>query len=317
MRDSTCGWNVDRIGKVKTKLEPFCGLVVMSIVRATADRLIETICKNTHVVVAFSGGVDSSVVAAAAQRASEKQRIAAERVAGLQSCLAITATSASVAGWQIDLAKQVASEIGIPHRIVTTDEGQRIEYVRNDKRRCFYCKETLYQTLATVAQQAGDAVILSGTNADDLGDYRPGIEAGRIAQVQTPLADLGIDKPMVRRLADYFGLSNHAVPASPCLASRIAYGVDVTVERLRRIELAEDWLREQGFSDCRVRTHENELGRIEVPLAEIGRLTEPALAAEMATYLTEIGFRYVTLDLQGLRTGNLNQVLVSIETPHR
>jgi uncharacterized protein len=272
----------------------------MSDVSQLADRLIAVVRGYSRVVVAFSGGVDSSVVAAVANQAE------------LDSCEAITASSPSVAKWQVDLAKQVASEIGIAHQIVSTGEGDRPEYIRNDSQRCFYCKETLYQTLGTVADVAGDAVILSGTNADDLGDYRPGIQAGSLANVKTPLADLGIDKAMVRKLADHFGLSNHAVPASPCLASRIAYGVDVTPERLKRVELAEDWLRQNGFSDCRVRVHENELGRIEVPRDEIKRLVDSTLAAALCERLKSLGFLYVTVDLQGLRSGNLNQTLVPI-----
>jgi uncharacterized protein len=272
----------------------------MSDVSQLADRLIAVVRGYSRVVVAFSGGVDSSVVAAVANQAE------------LDSCEAITASSPSVAKWQVDLAKQVASEIGIAHQIVSTGEGDRLEYIRNDSKRCFYCKETLYQTLGTVADVAGDAVILSGTNADDLGDYRPGIQAGSLANVKTPLADLGIDKAMVRKLADHFGLSNHAVPASPCLASRIAYGVDVTPERLKRVELAEDWLRQNGFSDCRVRVHENELGRIEVPRDEIKRLVDSTLAAALCERLKSLGFLYVTVDLQGLRSGNLNQTLVPI-----
>ncbi|QDT13026.1 ATP-dependent sacrificial sulfur transferase LarE [Planctomycetes bacterium K23_9] len=272
----------------------------MTLIEPIAQKLIQRIGQMGRVVVAFSGGVDSSVVAAAAQQADAS------------SCTAVTAQSPSVASWQIDLAKRVASEIGIPHRLVQTHEGQLQQYVRNDQQRCFYCKQTLYQSLAAVAEASGDAIILSGTNSDDMGDYRPGIEAGRLANVQTPLADLGIDKHQVRQLAAHFGLSNHDVPASPCLASRIVYGVAVTPERLRRVELAEDWLREQGFSDCRVRVHENELARIEVPKPEMPRLLSPELALDLSSYLTEIGFQFLTIDLQGLRSGNLNQVLVSI-----
>ncbi|MGB7345437.1 MAG: ATP-dependent sacrificial sulfur transferase LarE [Pirellulaceae bacterium] len=265
-----------------------------------AQELIGRFGDCQRVVVAFSGGVDSSVVAAAAMQAD------------LDSCVAITAQSPSVAKWQIDLARRVAGEIGIEHRIVQTAEGQRPEYVRNDRQRCFYCKQTLYETLATVASHVVGTTIFSGTNADDLGDYRPGIQAGNLADVQTPLADLGITKDQVRGLASHFGLSNHAVPASPCLASRIAYGVAVTPERLARVELAESWLREHGFSDCRVRIHADELGRVEVPSAEVPRLLDPQLAAKMSQQMLGWGFRFVTLDLQGLRSGNLNQVLVPI-----
>ncbi len=272
----------------------------MNSIESLAQQLIGHLASMDRVVVAFSGGVDSSVVAAAAFQAD------------LASCVAVTARSPSVARWQIQWASQVADQIGIEHRFVDTHEGDRPQYSKNDRQRCFFCKQTLYQSLAAIAQEAGDAKILSGTNADDLGDFRPGIQAGRLANVSTPLADLEVTKDRVRQLAKHFGLSNHDMPASPCLASRIAYGVEVTSERLRRIELAEDFLRGHGFSDVRVRVHEHELARIEVPINETPRLLGSHLAADLTQRMQEIGFRFVTVDLAGLRSGNLNQVLVSI-----
>ena len=269
-------------------------------VKTLARELIRCLSQSNQVVVAFSGGVDSSVVAAAAYRALPS------------SSVAVTAVSPSVARWQIETAEDVAREIGIQHKEIHTREGDREQYVRNDSQRCFYCKQTLYEALSSISENYRNALIVSGTNADDLGDHRPGIQAGALSNVQTPLADLGIDKKQVRQLAAYFGLSNRELPASPCLASRIAYGVPVTPDRLRRVQDAEEWLRGQEFSDCRVRVHENELARVEVPLAEISRLIEPTLAAELTQRLCDMGFRYVTLDLQGLRSGNLNQVLVPI-----
>ena len=268
---------------------------------ALADKLVEYISGHSRVAVAFSGGVDSSVVAAAAARAN------------CESLIAITANSASVSKWQQELASTIAAEIGISHQIVSTNELQIDQYAKNDGQRCFFCKQTLYQAIESVARNAGGATIMSGTNADDLGDYRPGIEAGNIAGVVTPLADLGICKGDVRRLATHFGLSNAELPASPCLASRIAYGVEVTGERLARVESAESLLRDLGFTDLRVRVHENELARIEVPLQELGRL-DTGMAQEIVQRFTEFGFRYVTLDLAGLRSGNLNLALVSIDT---
>ena len=273
----------------------------MSALQQPVTRLIQLIRPLRRVVVAFSGGVDSSVVAAAAARAD------------LDSLIAVTARSPSVSAWQLNLAKRVAGEIGIEHRVVATDETDRSEYVRNDGRRCFYCKQTLYQTLAVIANSTTGHVICSGTNADDLGDYRPGIEAGSIAGVLTPLADLSLGKSSVRQIAAAFGLSNANLPASPCLASRIAYGVAVTPERLRRVERAEAWLRERGFSDGRVRVHEGELARVEVPLPEIGRLSGDPLGAQLAAALKEIGFADVVVDPQGLRPGNLNQMLVNLD----
>ena len=160
-------------------------------------------------------------------------------------------------------------------------------------------------------------MLISGTNADDLGDYRPGIEAGKIASVQTPLADLGLGKQDVRELARFFGLENADLPASPCLASRVAYGVEVTAVRLSRVEKAESWLRDRGFSDVRVRVHHDELARVEVPKEEISRLLAGTLAAELNESLRTIGFRFVTIDLQGLESGSMNRVLVSIGEKQR
>ena len=288
--------------------------------KQNADRLIDFLRPLRRVAIAFSGGVDSSVVAAAAQRA------------GLEWVCAVTAESPSVARWQTQLAKSVADEIGIKHRFIPTTETTRTDYRRNDFQRCYYCKETLYaalerfcseQNLADpkkVTAKSGfqppvNVVMVSGTNADDLGDHRPGIEAGRRQSVMTPLADLGLTKVEVRAVAEHFGLSNHELPASPCLASRIAYGVEVTVERLRKVEQAEDWLRSQGVKDCRVRLHQDELARIEVPHESLSLLFQMARATGLARRFREFGFEFVTIDLEGFQSGKMNRVVVPIELP--
>ncbi len=259
-----------------------------------AEQLVRRLAGYGSVLVAFSGGVDSTVVAAAAAR-------------GLgQQAMAVTAASPSVSSYQLDWARRCASEIGIRHQVVQTGETDRPEYQRNDTDRCYYCKQSLYGALQDVARQTGFGVIASGTNLDDLSDYRPGLRAGDEAEVVTPLADLKLGKSQVRAIAQLWGLSNHDLPAAPCLASRLAYGVSVTPARLAMIERAESWLRQQGLTDLRVRYHEGDLARIEVPLAELPRLTESAVAAELVSTFTELGFRNVTLDLAGLRSGNLN-----------
>ncbi|TWU18231.1 ATP-dependent sacrificial sulfur transferase LarE [Allorhodopirellula heiligendammensis] len=267
-----------------------------------AQRLIDAVASLGNVVVAFSGGVDSSVVAAAAVHAAQR---------GQSNCIAVTAQSPSLASWQAELALRVSSEMGIEHEFVATDEIDREGYVRNRSDRCFYCKQTLYEFLQPIAKQR-DAVIVSGTNADDLGDHRPGLIAGRQANVHTPLADLGFTKGAVREIAEWFGLSNADLPASPCLSSRIAYDVEVTRERLARIDAAESWLRERGIGDLRVRLLAGELACIEVIADQMRNVVDLQHNASLAAAFTAMGFRNVTLDLRGLRSGSMNESLVTL-----
>ncbi len=279
-----------------------------------AQRLVTWLATHRRLLVAFSGGVDSSVVVAAASRAN------------LDLLVAVTAESPSVPRWQIELAQEIAAKLGVEHLLISTAETQRPDYQRNDTRRCFFCKQTLYDSISELARQRfGDRLdpletsqveIVSGTNLDDLGDYRPGIEAGRHKGVLTPLAELGFGKPAVRQLASYFGLPNHDLPASPCLASRIAYGTEVTVDRLRRIEQAESLLREQGFREVRVRLHADELARIEVGKDELDRLLALDRQGQLTRQFRDLGFRFVTVDLEGFATGSLNRGLVSIDLPN-
>lgn len=270
-----------------------------------AAKLIDSIASLGNVVVAFSGGVDSSVVAAAALRAVQRH--------DQFTCVAVTARSPSLARWQAELAVRVAGEIGISHEFVATDEINRDGYVRNGSDRCFYCKQTLYEFLQPIATRRG-AVILSGTNADDLGDHRPGLLAGKQANVHTPLADLGFDKRTVRDIAEWFGLSNADLPASPCLSSRIAYNVEVTRERLARIDTAESWLRERGIGDLRVRLLDGDVARIEVLQEELMSVVELQQNAALDAAFTAMGFRNVTLDLRGLRSGSMNEALVTLSS---
>jgi len=288
---------------------------------ALAEALVARMRGLSPCVIAFSGGVDSALVAAAAARAQQPGSKSAhghlqtvEPRRGNRSSIAVTAISPAVPEAQRELAARVAEEIGIPHLFVTTDELARDDYARNDTRRCFFCKQTLYGSLREIAVRHGNIGIVSGTNADDLGDYRPGIEAGRDADVATPLADLGIGKAAVREIAAFWGLSVAQLPAAPCLASRIAYGVDVTPIRLRRIELAERWLGQRGFSPLRVRLHEGELARIEVAPEELERLVRRPLVDELRQQFAELGFRAVTVDLAGFRSGSMNQ-LVNLAPP--
>lgn len=269
-----------------------------------AVALVEWFDGHDSVAVAFSGGVDSSVVLAAALRSSAR------------SVIAVTARSPSVAGWQLELAASVATQLGATHRIIETREVELPEYSANDSDRCFHCKRTLYASLHQLCQSQTPerSTLVSGTNADDLGDYRPGIAAGDDAGVQKPLAELGLGKAVVRDIARQFQLSNADLPASPCLASRIAYGVRVTPERLQRVEQAEEFLRLSGLENVRVRLHEGELARIEVPIDQISALMVEPVRTKLSARLVELGFRYITMDLQGFASGSMNRQLVSLQS---
>jgi pyridinium-3,5-biscarboxylic acid mononucleotide sulfurtransferase len=264
------------------------------------DRLLDILRSLDRLVVAFSGGIDSTVVAQAAQLALGEQAIA------------VTADSPSVPRSELADACRLAQQIGIRHQIVRTEEFEDPDYVRNDGTRCYFCKSELYTQIETLLPELGAKVICSGANLDDQGDYRPGLTAASEHSVRHPLQEAGCTKADVRALARAWGLPTWDKPASPCLSSRLAPGVEVTRERTARVEAAEVCLRSLGYRECRVRLHEGELARIEVPLAELPRLADPALREGLVRRLRELGFRFVTLDLEGFRSGSLN-TLVSVE----
>lgn len=264
------------------------------------DRLLEVLRSFDSVVVAFSGGIDSTVVAQAAQLALGARAVA------------VTADSPSVPRAEIEEARRLAQRIGIRHQVVATTEFADDRYVRNDGSRCYFCKSELYSRLESLLPQLGVSVICSGANLDDEGDYRPGLKAAAEHRVRHPLQEAGFTKADVRTLALAWGLPTWDKPASPCLSSRLAPGVEVTPERTARVEAAEAYLHSLGYRECRVRLHEGELARVEVPLPELPRLLEPVVHQELVRRLKELGFRYVTLDLEGFRSGNLNQ-LVSLD----
>jgi uncharacterized protein len=262
------------------------------------DALIERVRSLERVIVAFSGGVDSALVAAASVAAL-----------GRHGVLAVTARSPSVPAQALADAERVAKEIGIPHRLLATGEFDDPDYVANAPDRCYHCKTELYTQLAGLARRDGYAAVVNGVNADDLGDYRPGLAAADEHGVRSPLAELGIGKAGVRALALLMNVSIHDKPASPCLSSRVRYGEEVTAEKLAGIDRGESLLRALGFSDCRVR-HHGDLARIEVPRAEIERFADAALRERVVRELIDIGYAYVTIDMRGLRSGSMNEVLL-------
>ena len=269
----------------------------MSSLAEQRDRLVELIGGFASCAVAFSGGVDSAVVAKAAQLALGDRAVA------------VTGTSASLAAGELAQAKSLAALIGIRHLVIETDELANPDYVRNAPDRCYHCKTELYTQLERRREELGVAVIANGANRDDLGDYRPGMQAAAEHQVRSPLAECGLTKADVRRLAAEWELPVWDKPATPCLSSRLAYGESVTPERLEMIDRAEQYLRQQGLSTLRVRYHQGDLARIEVPIAAIERLCQGEVRDALVAELTRLGFKYVTLDLEGFRSGSQNRVL--------
>jgi uncharacterized protein len=267
---------------------------------AKQAQLLDLLRDLGSVAVAFSGGIDSTVVAQAANLALGERSVA------------VTGDSPSVPRAEVEEACQLARRIGIRHRIIATEEFADPDYVRNDGTRCYYCKSELYGQLEALLPELGVAVICSGANLDDRGDYRPGLKAAAEHSVRHPLQEAGFTKADVRALALAWGLPTWDKPASPCLSSRLAPGVQVTHERTGRVEAAELYLRALGYRECRVRLHEGELARVEVPAAELARLADPHVRDGLVRRLKELGFRYVTLDLEGFRSGSLND-LVSLE----
>lgn len=267
---------------------------------AKRDRLLEIVRGMGNVVVALSGGVDSTVVAFAAHLSLGDRAVA------------VTADSPSVPRAEIEEARRLAQHIGIRYRLVRTDEFADADYVKNDGARCYFCKSELYKRIESYLPELGAEVICSGANVDDLGDYRPGLKAAAEHGIRHPLQEAGFTKADVRALARAWDLPIWDKPASPCLSSRLAPGVEVTIERTGRIEAAEAYLRQLGYREFRVRLHEGELARIEVPASELPRLADPDVREDLVCRLKELGFRFVTLDLEGFRSGSLN-TLVSLE----
>lgn len=261
------------------------------------DRLIATLRGYGRVAVAYSGGIDSTVVAQAAQ------------IALGDDAVAVTAVSDSLASGELEEAEVLAKQIGIRHRVIRTEEFADPNYVRNNVDRCYFCKSELYGRLAGLLGELGVDAIASGANTDDLGDHRPGMRAASENGVRHPLQECGLGKAEVRALAKAWGLPTWDKPATPCLSSRIAYGEDVTPDRVKMIDAAEGWLRKRGLILLRVRYHKGDLARVEVPLEEIARLAAPGVREEMTAAFRALGFKYVTLDLDGLRSGSMNAVI--------
>ncbi len=245
------------------------------------------------VVVAFSGGIDSSLVL----------KLAHDTLG--EGAIAVTAVSPTFPDVELEATRRIAAEIGARHEIVETDQLQIPEFVRNDATRCYHCKTDLYSLLGTLRQTYHSKHIVDGTNVDDLGDDRPGLKAAREWGVRSPLLEADLSKAEIRELAKELGLSNWDKPAAACLSSRVPRGTPITLETLSRVEKAEAILAGEGFRHCRVRDH-GEIARIEIAPGEFARLLEPSRMARVTAAVKRAGYRFVTLDLEGYRQGGVS-----------
>jgi uncharacterized protein len=259
-------------------------------------RLYDLLSTLESIVVAYSGGVDSAYLAWAANRARPGQ------------VLAVTADSPSYPRRHREMAEAIARDFQFAHEFIHTDELERPEYRANPANRCYYCKTELYEHLSVLARDRGFGVVVDGSNADDRGDYRPGRQAAREFGVRSPLDEADLTKPEIRELARRAGLPIWDEPASACLSSRIPYQSAVTEEKLAMIEQAEEAVRALGFRVFRVRHHET-LARLEIARDEMARVLDPSVNQMLVSRLKAVGYQYVSLDLQGYRTGSLNEVL--------
>ncbi len=273
---------------------------VSAALRAKEAHLHRVLAGLSGAVVAFSGGVDSTLLL------SEAVEVLGDRV------LAVTASSETYFPEEIEEARKLAAVIGARLEVIETQELENEEFAANPSNRCYYCKGELFGKLTEIARRAGLGVVLDGTNADDVSDHRPGRQAARETGVRSPLLEAGLAKADIRALSRARDLPNWDKPALACLASRFPYGTKITRPELERVAAAERHLRGLGFNQLRVRNH-GEIARIEVPSSDLGRLLESR--EQVVARFKELGFLYVTMDLQGYRTGSMNEALREADRP--
>ncbi len=260
---------------------------------ALASRLSERLAGFGSALIAFSGGVDSSLVAALAARALGER------------ALAITAVSPALASGELDGARSVARAVGVRHEVISTAELERDDYRRNDRFRCYFCKSELYDRLIALARRRGFAAVLSGANADDTGDWRPGLRAAAEHGIRHPLLEAEMGKDQVRALAQHLRVPSADKPASPCLASRLPYGTAVTADVLAQVDRAELSLKQRGYRELRVR-HFGDVGRVQLGAADLPRAEDPSEHAAVLACVTAAGYLRAEIDEKPLRSGSLN-----------
>ena len=268
---------------------------------AKLDRLRVLLGELPSALVAFSGGVDSSFLL----------RVASE-VLG-ERCVALTTLSPTTPADDIEDAKRLAAALGVEHLLIDANELEIAGYAENPINRCYFCKDNLFTICAEEAERRGGTVVLDGANVDDLSDHRPGLQAAAEKGVRHLLVEAGLAKADIRAASQKLGLSTWDRPSSPCLSSRFPYGTRITAERLAQVEAAERFLRALGFANLRVRYHE-QVARLEVPEADMPRLLEASARAQVVAELKRLGFTYVALDLQGFRSGSLNEAIPTLKT---
>jgi uncharacterized protein len=259
-------------------------------------RLTEIVAAAENLLVAFSGGVDSTFLLKVAQQTLGERAVA------------LTAASPTAPPGELEAAADLAHLIGCRHIVIDSHELDNPAFTENPVNRCFFCKDELYRICRAEAEKLGFSTIADGTNLDDLKDHRPGLKAAKEQRIRHPLVEAGMTKDDIRRLSRDFGLPTWDKPAVACLSSRFPYGIEINVERLGKIAACEQTLKDLGFREFRVRYHE-EIVRIEAAAAEIDRLLDRDTRAAIVRRFKEIGFTYVSLDLEGYRTGSMNEAI--------